>query len=70
MPKFAEIVEEVTSLSLEEMEQVETILQKVIIEKRRQQFKDGHTEAMELHKDGKLKFFDNPGDLLNALNKE
>jgi predicted nucleic acid-binding protein len=70
MPKFADIVDEVTSLSLEEMEQVETILKKVIIEKRRQQILENTQEALKMKKEGKLKFYDNPKDFLNALNEE
>jgi hypothetical protein len=70
MPRFADIIEEVTSLSLEEMEEVQRILNKAVIEKKREQIALKHKETEEQYKSGQLKFYDNASDLLNALNEE
>jgi hypothetical protein len=69
MPKFADIVEDVTSLSLSEMEEIKRIIEKVLIEKRREEiFQSGKEAKMEL-KEGKLKFSDSSNDLMNTLNE-
>lgn len=70
MPRFIDIVENVTSLSLEEMQEVEKILHQSIIETKRQQILQTQKESKELYTAGKLKFYDNSSDLLNALNEE
>ena len=70
MPRFIDIVENVTSLSLEEMQEVEKILHQSIIETKRQQILQTQKESKELYTTGKLKFYDNSSDLLNALNEE
>jgi hypothetical protein len=70
MPRFIDIVENVTSLSLEEMQEVEKILHQSIIETKRQQVLQNQRESKTLYTDGKLKFYDNSSDLLNALNEE
>lgn len=70
MPRFVDIVENVTSLSLEEMQQVEKILHQSIIETRRMQILQNQIESKSLYSEGKLKFYDKSSDLLNALNEE
>ncbi len=70
MSRFLDIVENVTSLSLEEMQEVEFILHQSIIETKRQQILQNQIESKSLYKDGKLKFHDNASDLLNSLNEE
>ncbi len=70
MPRFIDIVENVTSLSLEEMEEVEKILHQSIIEAKRQQILQNKNESELLFSEKKLKFYDNSSDLLNALNEE
>ena len=70
MPRFIDIVENVTSLSLEEMQEVEKILHQSIIETKRRQILQNQNESKELYKEGKLKFYDNSSDLLNALIEE
>lgn len=70
MPRFIDIVENVTSLSLEEMQEVEKILHQSIIETRRQQILQNQNESKALYKEGMLKFYDNSSDFLNALNEE
>ena len=70
MPRFIDIVENVTSLSLEEMQEVEKILHQSIIETKRKQILQNQKESKVLYEEGKLKFYDNSSDLLNALNEE
>ncbi len=70
MPRFADIVEEVTSLNTEEMAEIRDIISKILIEKRREEILRNHDIALKQAKEGKLKFYDNSSDLLNALNEE
>ncbi|MEO7766020.1 MAG: hypothetical protein ABIS01_01295 [Ferruginibacter sp.] len=70
MPRFIDIVESVTSLSLEEMQEVENILHHSIIETKRQQILQNQIESKSLYIDGKLKFYDSSSDFLHALNEE
>ena len=70
MSRFTDIIEEVTALSLVEMEEVQRILEKVMAEKRRQQLLENQKESLQQYKEGKLKFYNNSSDLLNALNEE
>ena len=70
MTRFADIIEEVTALSLEEMEEVQRILQKAMAEKRRLQLLESQKVTSQQYKEGKLTFYGNATDLLNALNEE
>ena len=70
MPKFADIVEEVTSLNMEEMQEIRDIITKILAEKRREEFLKNKSESEQLYNEGKLKFYDNSSDLLNTLNEE
>jgi hypothetical protein len=58
MPKFADIVENVTSLSLSEMEEIKRIIEKVLIEKRREEILQSGEDAKKELKERKLKFSD------------
>jgi len=66
MDSFMDIVEKVTALSLEEMQEVESILRQSIIEAKRQQVLQNKIESESLFKEGKLKFYDSSSNLLNA----
>lgn len=70
MQKFADIVEEVTSLNMEEMQEIRDIITKILAEKRREEFLKNKSQSEQLYNEGKLKFYDNSSDLLNALNEE
>ncbi len=69
MPKFADIVDNVTSLSLSEMEEIKHIIEKILIEKRRDEILQSGKNAKAELKDGKLKFYDSANDLMNTLNE-
>jgi len=70
MPKFADIVENVTSLNTEEMEEIRNIISKILVEKRRDEILKARSESEQINKEGNLKFYDNSSDLVNALNEE
>ena len=70
MVRFIDIVENVTSLSLEEMQEMESILHQSIIEAKRRQILQNQLESKSLYVEEKLRFYDNSSDLLNALNEE
>ena len=70
MVRFIDIVENVTSLSLEEMQEMESILHQSIIEAKRRQILQNQLESKSLYVEEKLRYYDNSSDLLNALNEE
>ena len=54
MPRFADIVENVTSLSIEEMEEIRRIINGILIERRREHFLEVYRQALQDSKDDKL----------------
>jgi ABC-type phosphate transport system auxiliary subunit len=70
MPRFADIVDEINSLSIEEIDEIKLIIDKIRIEKRREEMAKNHEETKKEYANGKLKFYDNTDDLMNALNEE
>ena len=70
MARFIDIAENVTSLSLEEMQEMESILHQSIIEAKRKQILQQHQEIKGLYTERKLRFYDSSSDLFNALNEE
>jgi hypothetical protein len=60
MPNFSDIVEEVTSLEAEQMEEIKDIISKVLVEKRRESFLKNHQEALQEAASGKLFSSDDP----------
>lgn len=54
MPRFADVVEDVTSLSLKEMEAIRRIINKVLIEKKREHFLEVYRQSLQDSKEGKL----------------
>lgn len=70
MPTFANIIDEISSLNKEEMEEIHSIITKILAEKRREEFLNNKSESIQLYKEGKLKFYDNSTELLNSLNEE
>ena len=70
MRRFADIVEEVKSLSDEEKVELSEILDHIRIEKRREEILRNHQLSLEELKTGKLKFYDKAEDVLNALNED
>ena len=54
MKKFAEVIEDIHALSTEEMEEVQHIIKKILIEKKREQWEKTAAENQILHEEGKL----------------
>ena len=69
MSKFIDIVDDVTSLSLSELEEIKHIIEKILIEKRREEILKSGEEAKKEYKENKLKFYDSANDLMNTLNE-
>jgi hypothetical protein len=70
MKTFATIVEEVKNLSLEEKEDLHLLLDRILADERRNEVLANHQQSLKDLKEGKLKFYDKPEDLLNSLNEE
>ena len=70
MKKFADIVEEVKTLSIEEKGELSVILEHILLDERRKEILENHREAMQELQSGKLKQYDKTEDILNALNEE
>lgn len=66
METFAQIVDEVRKLSIDQIEELERILEQDRIEKARKQFAKDHKKALAEYKAGKLKFSSD----INELKKE
>lgn len=68
MPRFADIVENVTSLSIEEMEEIRRIINGILIEKRREHFLDVYRQSLQDSKDDKLFTSNNFEEIAKWLN--
>ncbi|MDX2047433.1 MAG: hypothetical protein SFU87_11645 [Chitinophagaceae bacterium] len=51
------------------MEEIKRIIEKVLIEKRREEITKSGEEAKNEHIKGQLKFYDNATDLMNSPNE-
>ena len=69
MLTFAEIVDSVSPLSIEEIEEMKKIISEILIEKKRDHFLAVAEQAKKDSKEGKLKFYDNVNDLMKSLNE-
>ncbi len=70
MPRFADLVEEATSLNTEELEMFKRLLEKELIERKRNEILKSGEEAKIEYKEGKLHFYYNHKDLMNSLNEQ
>jgi len=64
MKSFATIVQDVHSLSLDKMDELDTLLEKFKIEKRREEIVKNHNQALKDNEEGKLKSY----NTVNAIN--
>ena len=62
-------MDEVTSLSMSEMEEIKRIIEKVLIEKRREEILNSGEDGKAEYEKNKLKFYDSGNDLMNSLNE-
>ncbi len=68
MPRFADIVENVTSLSIEEMEEIRRIINGILIERRREHFLEVYRQSLQDSKDDKLFTSNNFEEIAKWLN--
>ena len=54
MPRFTDIVDEVAALEAEQMEEMRDIINKLLIEKKREQYLHQYKQALIDSKEGKL----------------
>ena len=54
MPRFTDIVDEVTALETEQMEEMRDIINKLLIEKKREQYLQQYRQALTDSKEEKL----------------
>ena len=64
---FVDITEEVYSLDYEEQLELKTLLEKYLIESRREELLSQHQDAIRMANAGELVFSDNTEELLNML---
>ena len=57
MKTFATIVEEVKNLSIEEKQDLHLLLDKILVEARRDELLSNHQQSMSELKEGKIKFY-------------
>jgi len=71
MPEpFAELVEEVRQRSIEEKVELLTLLQRDLVEARRDELASHAAAAKEEYESGKLKFTANVGELQRAFKRD
>ena len=56
MNTFAELVNEIQQLSMEELEELHSLTEKYLIELRREQFLKDHEASLKEYREGKLIF--------------
>ena len=70
MPTFADIVEKVTSLEMEEMEEVRNIISKTLVEKKRQLYFEQYQQALANSNEGELFSSSNLEEISSWLNSK
>lgn len=64
---FAEITEEIYTLDYENKFELKALIEKFLIEDRRNEILSNHQDAIKMADNGELVFSDNLEDLLNIL---
>ena len=67
---FAEVVEEVKQLSPAEMEELQELLKKYLIEERRREIRENADAGLKEYREGKLEFFSNIDDMMDSLSHD
>jgi len=65
--KFADVVEEVQQLSLEEKEELQELLHNYLIEERRREIRKNAEAAMKEYREGELRFFTDIDEMMNFV---
>ena len=64
---FAEIVEEVKALSIQEKQELQVLLEKYLIEERREEIYQSHIHSLNELEDGEAKFSSDTDELKGLL---
>jgi hypothetical protein len=64
---FAEVVEEVKALSIQEKQELHQLIEKYLIEARRQEIFEGYVRSQTEFDEGKLEFSSHTNDLRGML---
>lgn len=64
---FSEVVESVKKLSFEEKEELKSLVEKYLIEERREEFYQNHLLSQQRQKEGKLNFSSDINELMESL---
>ena len=67
MNTFANLIEEIQHLSIEEMQEIQFVTERYIAEKKRKEFYVSHKKSLKEYKDGKLKFSSDIDELKSSL---
>ncbi len=70
MKSFADLVEQLKELTMEEKEDLYSILDRILADERRKEILQNHRDSITELDTGKLKFYTNPEDLLRTLNED
>jgi hypothetical protein len=70
MPTFADIVEKVTSMEMEEMEEMKKIISQTLVEKKRALYLQQYQQALVDSKEGKLFCSSNFDEISKWLNEQ
>ncbi len=67
---FADVVEEIKQLSSEEKNDLKNILERLLVEERREEIAREHKESREEYQAGKLNFSGNTRDLKDMMDND
>jgi hypothetical protein len=70
MEAVIEILNKMPDLSYSELEEVQSTVKKIMIEKRREEMRRNAEESKKLYAEGKLKSFTDPNELIKWLMEE
>jgi hypothetical protein len=65
--KFADVVEEVQQLSLEEKEELQELLHNYLIEERRREIRKNAEAAMKEYREGELRFLTDIDEMMTFV---
>ena len=65
--KFSDVVEVVKNLSGEEKEELKNLVEKYLIEEKREEIYHNYLDAKQKEKEGKLRFSTNVDELIDSL---
>ena len=70
MSTFSEVVEKVSQLSSDELEEIKALVDKQLINKRMEELGQALTEAKQKSADGNLRYYATGEDIVASLNED